>query len=138
MSKMRMCSLVRYAGSFCISGMRSRRTIDTGTVQYGLKLTSTILLLISGDGRSGLPTTAVWRETATPFSTASICAAGMLQTTKRLARWAVRLRSRAKLVLSCASRTSHGMLSRSKVSARTMPSTVMPWRAWKRRTAAST
>jgi hypothetical protein len=40
-----------------------------------------ILLLISGDGRSGLPTTAVWRLTATPSSTASICDAGMLQTT---------------------------------------------------------
>ena len=66
--------------------MRSRRTIETGTVQYGLKLISTIRLLMSGDGRSGLPTTAVWRDTATPFSIASICAAGMLHTTKRLPR----------------------------------------------------
>ena len=61
--------------------MRSRRTIDTGTVQYGLKLISTILELMSGDGRSGLPTTAVWRDTATPPSIASMRAAGMLQTT---------------------------------------------------------
>src|SRR6266508_390042 len=37
--------------------MRSRRTIETGTVQYGLKLISMILLWMSGDGRSGLPTT---------------------------------------------------------------------------------
>ena len=58
--------------------MRSRRTIDTGTVQYGLKLISMILLDSRATGRSGLPTTAVWRDTATPFSTASICAAGML------------------------------------------------------------
>ena len=63
--------------------MRSLRTIDTGTVQYGLKLISTIRLLMSGEARSGLPTTAVWRDTATPPSIASICAAGMLQTTKR-------------------------------------------------------
>ncbi len=44
-------------------GIRSRRTIDTGTVQNGLKLTSMILLLSSGDGRDGRPTTAVWRLT---------------------------------------------------------------------------
>ena len=56
------------------------RTIETGTVQYGLKLISTIRLLMSGDARSGLPTTAVWRDTATPPSIASMCAAGMLQT----------------------------------------------------------
>jgi branched-chain amino acid aminotransferase len=37
-----------------------------------LKLISTILLWTSGDGRSGLPATAVWRDTATPPSTASI------------------------------------------------------------------
>ena len=30
--------------------MRSRFTIDTGTVQYGLKFTSTIRLWMSGDG----------------------------------------------------------------------------------------
>ena len=70
--------------------MRSRRTIETGTVQNGLKLTSMILLLISGEGRSGLPTTAVWRDTTTPFSIASICAAGMLQTTKRGPRLVLR------------------------------------------------
>ena len=37
-----------------------------------------ILLLMSGEGRSGLPTTAAWRDTATPFSIASTRAAGML------------------------------------------------------------
>ena len=36
---------------------------------------------MSGDGRSGLPATAVWRDTATPPSIASMRAAGMLQTT---------------------------------------------------------
>ena len=33
--------------------------IETGTVQNGLKLIWMILLLMSGDGRSGLPATAV-------------------------------------------------------------------------------
>ena len=61
--------------------MRSLRTIEAGTVQYGLKLISTILLLMSGDARSGLPTTAVCRDTATPLSIASIRAAGMLHST---------------------------------------------------------
>ena len=50
--------------------------IDAGTVQNGLKLISWILLASSGVCRSTLPTTAVWRETTTPFSTASICAPG--------------------------------------------------------------
>ena len=62
-------------------------------------------LLSSGDGRSGLPTTPMWRDTQTPFSIASICAAGMLQVTKRGARLALKVRSRVTLVLSCASRT---------------------------------
>src|SRR6195256_4273896 len=57
--------------------MRSRRTIETGTVQYGLKLISMILELMSGDGRSGLPATAGWRDTATPPSIASSRAAGV-------------------------------------------------------------
>ncbi len=38
---------------------------------------------MSGDGRSGLPATAVWRDTATPPSIASMRAAGMLATTWR-------------------------------------------------------
>jgi hypothetical protein len=42
-----------------MSGIRSLRTIETGTVQNGLKLTAMILLLMSGEGRDGLPTTAV-------------------------------------------------------------------------------
>ena len=54
-----------------------------GTVQYGWKLISVILELTIGDGRSTLPTTAVWRGTTTPFSTASTLAAGMLTITKR-------------------------------------------------------
>ncbi len=62
-------------------GIRSLRTIDTGTVQYGLKLISTILLLTSGEGRDGRPTTAVWRDTAMSFSIASTRAAGILTTT---------------------------------------------------------
>jgi len=118
--------------------MRSRRTIETGTVQNGLKLTSVIRLLISGDGRSGLPTTAVWRDTATPFSIASIWAAGMLHTTKREPRFALKPRNRARLVRSWARRTSAATLSARNVCSRTTPSTLMPWRAWKRRTAAST
>ena len=69
---------------------------------------STILLLMSGDGRSGLPTTAVWRDTATPPSIASMRAAGMLQTTKRLPRLPLMPRSRTRLVRSCANRTAAG------------------------------
>jgi hypothetical protein len=38
------------------------RTIEAGTVQYGLKLIWMILLLMSGDGRSGLPATAACRD----------------------------------------------------------------------------
>ena len=47
-------------------------------------------------------------RTATPPSIASIRAAGMLQTTKRLPRLPLRLRSRTRLVRSCASRTAAG------------------------------
>src|SRR6516225_1766812 len=54
---------------------------DRSRHRPGLKLISMILLSISGDGRSGLPTTPVCRETATSCSIASIRAAGMLQTT---------------------------------------------------------
>ena len=72
--------------------------IDTGTVQNGLKLICVILLWISGDGRSGLPATAVCRVTATPFSIASIWAAGILATTMRLPRLPVRLFSLTALV----------------------------------------
>ena len=59
------------------------RTIETGTVQYGLKLISVMRLLTIGEARSGLPTIAVCRVTTTPLSIASICAAGILQKTKR-------------------------------------------------------
>jgi len=51
---------------------------------------------------------------------------------------ALKPRKRETLVLSWASRTVAGTLSALKVCSRTTPSTVMPWRAWKRRTAAST
>ena len=54
-----------------------------GTVQKGLKLISVTLLLTIGDGRSTLPTIAVWREATTPFSTASTWAAGMFTMMKR-------------------------------------------------------
>src|SRR6516165_10747889 len=50
------------------------------------KLISTILLSISGDGRSGLPTTPVWRNTATSCSIASMRAAGIFHTTQRAPR----------------------------------------------------
>ena len=45
------------------------------------------------------------------------------------------LRSRTRLVRSCASRTAAGTLSAFSVCSRTTPSTVSPCRAWKRRTA---
>ena len=66
---------------------------------------------MSGDGRSGLPATAVWRDTATPPSIASMRAAGMLHTTKRVPRLPLMLRSRTRLVRSCASRTAAGTFS---------------------------
>ena len=107
--------------------MRSRRTIETGTVQYGLKLISTIRLLMSGDGRSGLPTTAVWRDTATPPSIAS-----MLRGRDVADHEAVRRDCRSCCAAapgwcaSCASRTCAGTLSALSVCSRTMPSTDKP------------
>ena len=114
------------------------RTIETGTVQNGLKLISTIRLWMSGEGRSGLPATAVWRDTATPSWTASIQAAGMLAITKRAPSVPEKARSRTTLVRSWLSRASAGTLSDFRVCSRTCPSALSPWRAWNRRTAAST
>ena len=71
---------------FCISrprGMRSSETTVGGSRHIGLKLRSVIGVRRSGVGRSGLPTTPAYRATIAPFSTASICAAGMLTTTYR-------------------------------------------------------
>src|SRR3990172_12223619 len=132
---MRMLYFVRYSGSFCIRGMRSLLMMLAGTVQNGWKLISWILELTIGDGRSTLPTTAVWRDTTTPFSTASTDAAGMLTMTKRAdGSFEVNIFSRVRLVTSWVRRTVAGMLSAMYVDSPTIPSAWMPWRAWKRLT----
>ena len=58
--------------------------------------------------------------------------------TNRLPRLPLRLRSRTRLVRSCASRTGAATFSDFSVCSRTTPSTESPCRAWKRRTPAST
>ena len=58
--------------------------------------------------------------------------------TKRCGSFAVSLFSRVRLVESWLRRTVAGMFIAAKVESPTTPSTGMPWRAWKRRTAAST
>ncbi len=83
-----------------------------GTVQKGLKLISVTLLLTIGDGRSTLPTIAVWRDATTPFSTASTCAAGMFTMMKRSGSFCVLILSRVRLVESWLSRTAAGNVER--------------------------
>src|SRR3990172_3958251 len=106
---MRMLYFVRYSGSFCIRGMRSLLMMLAGTVQKGWKLISWMRELTIGDGRSTLPTTAVWRDTTTPFSTASTEAAGMVTMAKRSGgSLDVSIVSRVRLVASCDRRTVAG------------------------------
>src|SRR5690606_41415281 len=99
-----------------------------GTVQNGWKLISWILELTIGDGLSTLPTTAVWRDTTCPFSTASTDAAGRLTMTKRLGSDAVSDFSRLQLVESCGSRTLAGMFIAAQGGLPTTPSAAMPCR----------
>ena len=62
-------------------GIRSFSITVGGRCQTALKLSSWMADFRIGVGRSGLPTTPAWRETMRSFSTASICAAGMLTST---------------------------------------------------------
>jgi len=48
----------RYVGSLAIFGTTSFLRIDSGTVQVGLRLMVERFAATTGDGRSGLPTTA--------------------------------------------------------------------------------
>ena len=61
-------------------GIRSFSITVGGRCHTALKLSSWIAELRIGVGRSGLPTTPACRDTMRSFSTASICAAGMLTT----------------------------------------------------------
>ena len=51
--------------------------IDSGTVQNGLKLMFWTWVDITGEWRSGLPITVLWRDSTTPLLTASSSVAGM-------------------------------------------------------------
>ena len=113
--------------------------IEAGTVQNGLKLISSILAFMIGDWRSILPTPAAWRVTTTPSSTVSTRAAGMFTITIAVAEVAG-IGAQAhdvdlELAQAHIGRHVHG---RRAWRCSTAPVALRPWRAWKRRTPAST
>ena len=110
-------------------GIRSFSITVGGRCHTALKLSSWMADFSIGVGRSGLPTTPAWRDTIWSLSTASICAAGMLTTTYRLAAALECSVRRARLVFSCLSRDAAGMFSAAIVRLSTMPVGARPLEA---------